>query len=321
MSNLRTKTFFSLLVLSLLCSPILKFVSADTSAEQGGDKIISLENETDYSTSQSDFTSVTIRTPDNTVIDALKYVGSDTPASSHPNESHFSGITKVKASSYYYNCHGFAWYFCGKTNGITNAKAFIVYSGGVDEYISLDCYTIETHCNNVPCDELTDSQYRSYISPGDVIVYVNDDPGHNPKYTHSAVVLSVSSSEIRVISKWGEYCVYSHSVVNCPYSASRDPSNLNGKCNVKVYHPSHFSSGTVYINNTVIPNAASSSTYEFDRYVGYNMEKHKMLCDCGRAYKLQSHSFVHLAGPRYKCSKCGCIYDSGISPDSLDPTE
>ncbi|MBR0135927.1 MAG: hypothetical protein IJM18_06975 [Clostridia bacterium] len=267
----------------------------------------------------SDYNAVTITVPDNTTVHAYKYTGNSTPVSGHPDAASF-GATVVtgSASSYYYNCHGFAWYFCGKTTGITNSKAFWVNSPGVDDIKSTDCYSYVNGVTCVKCNELTQYKYRSKLAVGDIVVYLNDidDRDSNSKYKHSAVIVSISSTEILVHSKWDEYPVYEHSVPNCPYSLSMNPNSLGEYCKVTVYRATHFTSGTVYVNNSLVPTLVSASHYSFPKYISYNDSKHKTLCDCGRAYKLQSHNYVHLSGTRYKCSNCGHLYDSGVSPDN-----
>lgn len=99
----------------------------------------------------------------------------------YPNNKIVRGISPT------YNCHSYAWYSTETSNR----------------------YWIED-----PSDYISDGSYTSTIIPavGNKAFWRGD--------SHSAIVTSVSNEGVRVTSKWGMMGVYTHSIVDCPYSGT-----------------------------------------------------------------------------------------------------
>ena len=264
----------------------------------------------------SNYSNVSIITPDNVTISASKYYGSSTPET-YPNASTYDA-TLVKSSSYYYNCHSFTWYFGGTTTGLTNAKAFWLNSSAVDKFARHDCYYQVGLNDNTTCDQLVLASNRALLQVGDIVVYRNGDASSSiDQYSHSAVIVSISSSGVYVNSKWGVYGVYRHKAEKCPYATTgnMDPSGGTTASYSKVYvfRPTHN-----HVDNSIVPVVSGTNAYTLPAFVSINESSHKAVCYCGRGYDLENHTLVQIGTYKYKCSKCGYIYDSSIGVNSSD---
>lgn len=261
----------------------------------------------------SNYSDVTIVTPANISISAKKYFGSNTP-SAYTNASTYDA-TLLRSSSYSYNCHGFAWYLGGTTSGLTDAKAFWIDSGAIDEYTDhSSCYRMVDLSDSTTCDQLVQASNRSLLRVGDIILYKNGDSAtSNSLYSHSAVVTSISSSGVYVNSKWGKHGLYRHKVERCPYATTgyvNGTGTVGEYAKVVVYRPLHSNA-----NNSILP-TVSSSTYTLPSYVSIDDSTHKAVCSCGRGYTVKAHNFRQITTYRYECEDCSHIYDSSSSINS-----
>ena len=262
---------------------------------------------------------VTIKTPSNQIINAYKYV-LDPDIGTYPyNMSSYTGVSSVFNSSKSYNCHGFAWYFCGKTSGISNEKAFLLSTNGVNTYAASSCYTQINFPESTTIYDLNFPSYYSQLLPGDIIVTVAGDgeTGLNEgDYKHSMIIKTIDPNLVRpiiVLSKWGEYEVYEHYSSSCPYISTSYTSNTNVAvpCKVKVYRNSHYLSTNIKKDNSIVPSVLSNvCSYQIYRYYSYNQTAHKKVCDCGRSYVIENHSFVPYGTSKLRCSNCGLIISS-----------
>ncbi len=112
---------------------------------------------------------------------------------------------RLASASALYNCHSYAWYFAS-----TNGKWINDPLG----YIN-DAHTEYLGMNITP-------------SVGNIIVYRAYENGIINEGAHSAIVTSVSGSNVTVKSKWGQCGVYSHAIGYCPYL-------LSGTASYRVY--------------------------------------------------------------------------------------
>ena len=259
-------------------------------------------------------TSVTITTPGNKTINALKYTGSSNPGN-YPNISNYPSASLVYASSNYYNCFGFALYFCGVTTGISNAKAFWIESAAVSTFLTHNCFSVVSATSGgVPCNQLVQYAYRQYLSVGDVVIY-HGNGSDSPINMHGGVITSISPSAITIVSKWGKWAVYSHNVDDCLYATTFDTSGTLIYTPVTVYHRTHG-----VMDNSIIPTQTSATAYTLPSYVTIDMNSHKKMCNCGRSYTVMAHTYVSIGGERYQCVYCGQITDS-YSPNKNNSNE
>ena len=263
----------------------------------------------------SDYRDVEIITPANRYINAKKYIGSSTP-SAYSYASNFTSATLLKSSSHHYNCHGFAWYFSGKTTGITDASAFWMNSYAITQYVGHGCYSYVALASDTTCDQLVQSTTRSKLRVGDIVLYVNGDAmDSTATYSHSAVITSIGSNGIYVNSKWGEFGLYRHKVDDCPYATTgyldSTGDEYSDYAQVVVYRPLHNNA-----NNSISPTMVNSTTYSLPAFISIDDSSHKTVCNCGRGYDVENHNFTQITTYRYKCDDCGHIYDSSISVNS-----
>ena len=262
---------------------------------------------------------VTIKCPSNQIIQASKYtLGAFTD--SYYNWTQYRDVEEVLSSSKHYNCHGFAWYFCGSTTGILDEKAFLLDTDGVNQYAATSCYYQIELGSNTTVYDLYDPTNYSKLRPGDIIVLLfGDGDGNNYEgaYLHSEVIESIdggSNDPITVLSKWDKYQVFRHYLLVGPYISTGQIINGNTvavPCKVKVYRNKHYNSTNIIKDNSLVPVFDSTMMeYKFNDYYYYvNQNCHKKLCSCGRSYVLENHNFVLYGSSMYKCTGCGYKYN------------
>lgn len=307
------KTVFSV-VLALLMT-CLSLVTMAFAEQAKTDDLVLKGNivSDEISSSSPNYSSVTLVTPTSKTVQAYKYTGSVANPGSYPNEQVWlnRGVVKKKGASNYYNCMGFAMYFCGKTTNITNNKAFWLHYEGVKNFFNTDCYSNVKLGGTVTCDQLH-TKYQK-LKVGDIVCYkypADSAADHDPdeKFSHVAVVTKVTSSKITVISKWGPYGIYEHDVNVCPWSESGilDPKMNRPKMvptEVEVWHCKHSENGAT-TDNSIVPTKRSGK-YVLPSYVDYNQTYHKKVCACGRGYTYEKHSTVN-----GKCKRCGHVFSN-----------
>ncbi len=287
----------------------------------------------EMNTGQCDIHYASIITPSNVTVEGLKYTGGSYNAV-HPNVSQYTGVIWKACSSKHYNCHGFAWYFCGVTTGIANEKAFgLRKHDGVNKIVTTGCYEEITFDEEVYIDNLLKPGILSELRPGDILVYLHGDgadysPGED--YKHSVMIRCIttigSSPQIKVWSKWGEYAVYEHAHNNCPYKTTEytspeNPHEEDHFCKVKVFRNSHYDdTNTIKTDNSVVPVLSNRVIYTFSRYYNYDVSRHKKLCNCGRSYILENHNYVLYGSGLYRCTICGYNYYV-VDPDNASDGE
>ena len=256
----------------------------------------------------NDYQEIQIITPDDTDIQAFKYIGNNTP--SPFDHSPFLSAVKIKGESNYYNCHGFAWYLDGAISGYTESSTVWIDDYGVLNFAQTGCYTQILAGTSITVSTL--KNYYSQLNVGDIVVYLaaDGDPLYNVETRkHSAVITAKSSNHITVKSKWGEYGVYSHYVEDSPYSQTllivEFGRTVATDCAVEIYRKSH-----IHAVPSISPALTSTNTYTYPYLVDG-----KTLCDCGRSYDANQHVLVHLHGTLYKCSLCGAKIDTSVSPN------
>jgi hypothetical protein len=114
----------------------------------------------------------------------------------------FPKVTKLSDACYYYNCHSYAWWSDTDCEYWINDPSDFWYDGSYCEIDDL------AHAHN-----------------GDKITYYNEIPHNSQQYgpwplelTHSAIVESaaLAGKNHTVRSKWGQYGVYKHKILDCP---------------------------------------------------------------------------------------------------------
>lgn len=263
---------------------------------------------------------VSIQTSGNKTVRAYKYIGSD-PAPTFPNINSFPSATYVLAASRYYNCHSYAWYFCGNNSNISNANAFwFDNTSVVDMRSHTDCYSKIT---SIPL-ETTSKTLKNYVSSlavGDIVLYWDYIKG---RYRHSAVITGLinngSNSKVIVRSKWADYAVYQHEVDDCPFIGLGDP-NADGDehlCLIEIYRPLHNLENA---NNSINPTMLDSSNYSFPLYLQFSNTQHKKLCSCGRSFTYYNHTFEQISPTIYRCVFCGYSYTTATPSSHNNDTE
>lgn len=104
--------------------------------------------------------------------------------------------TEIRSATTKYNCHSYAWYSTSSANKywINDPSRYIRSATFLKKQTS--------GFNSLP----------SGISVNDRAVYKSGNT-----IIHSAIVNSTSSANSRLISKWGSYGLYTHSLTKCPY--------------------------------------------------------------------------------------------------------
>lgn len=241
----------------------------------------------------SNYINFTIRAPSGKIIPALKYIGTAVPPNNHPLISNFSTANKIENSSYFYNCHSYAWYFGGSINGVMQSELLAIN----DPY---SFYSVAPRCSS------------TVATPAENDIAIYWDCPCLPNSTvpsHSAIITSAPSNnynQITVKSKWGIYGVYTHRLSDCPYynmalhapiSNPEGPKNCQGK--ILYYRISH----------------------QYTHYEFFNIGTHKVKCHaCGGGSYTQHHNFYFSNGV-YICSGCGYQTTSPVFPNLYDMEE
>ena len=234
--------------------------------------------------------------------EAMHFDGTDNAMLEDPYAISHTGITKIANSSYYYNCHSFAWLYEGELSLVPSdsSELYSLTDNGVDTLRSSFIYAYNCATSCIEYTSPSTISNTSSISIGDIVMYDNPyDPNQN-KFWHSGVVISTSTNinNVLVRSKWSMYGVYEHSILNCPYYSPGGPNNLfNGfpESKIRIYKINH--------NKTY---DRSTATHHF----------YKTSC-CGKTIK-SVHTFS-LVNNKMVCSTCG--YISNISPYSTEDVE
>lgn len=174
-------------------------------------------------TVDSDYINYTLTLPGGKPVAAQLYTGSSVPGTYTYIED-YPNASLIYSSSYYYNCHSYAWYLHGDIN---SHYPQLCFDNGKDFRTSPTC-----------ADEVTTPKV------GDIVVYTDNDAFHEKgPELHSAIVTSVSSGtsydQITVKSKWGVYGVYSHKLSECPYYTNRTEGNTTYKTKITYYRLTH----------------------------------------------------------------------------------
>ena len=274
---------------------------------------------------------VSFQTASNQNYILYQYEGNLTPESH--DFSLFPTVTVYSGTaSYFYNCHTFAWLYDGNITGLNDTYTFWLgnyvdaetgfnvnnVNNVINSFVSKSCCSI-IH-SNVSVEDLTNQYYISQLQVGDIIVYLPNNQEYAPfSYIHSAVITNISNSSITVISKWNEFEVVTHDVLDSNFSYAIIPGEnqhpVSVPRQVSVYRRSHSTLNNVY------PTEVNSTCYQYNQQylqiIG-NIDYHIASCCpyCGLpANVYQSHSFVTI-GRFQKCTKCNLIYDPSVSPYS-----
>ena len=191
-------------------------------------------------------------------------------------QSGYSDLTYVSSATSYYNCHAYAWY--NTSPGIKWINNNITYNGTT--YYGVERFIYDDH--------------STYLGSSDSSVQINDIIVYwvNGKAAHSGIV--VGTNPIRIRSKWGQGCVWTHNKNTVP--------------------PAYKDSGIV---NATYYRYSRSHSYQ---YVDYgNDYYHKHQCSVCGYYTLEPHHWVeyHVHPtkdndgiryiPEYHCSDCGAM--------------
>lgn len=193
-------------------------------------------------------------------------------------DQHYDSIylaTKLRASTYLYNCHSYAWYSQSASNN----------------------YWI-----NDPSPYYTDGSYYEVTSPqvGDIICYF-DNMGttstSDDQNRHSGIVTEIlsgvsngecgNSDLVMVTSKWGQAGLYSHNGYECPYT-----NYYSGDADyVKYYRAAHDHSYTHH-------------------YAQFTTTVHYAYCSCGD-YVTEAHNMVEMDDDPTKiiCTECNHVVE------------
>ena len=111
-------------------------------------------------------------------------------------KSTYKNVKEVRKATVKYNCHSYAWYSRSTSNDIwiedikkftDNAELKKTQTSGFDKIPSGVC-----------------TNYRAVYYKGQ-------------KINHSAIVSNLTTTNEQMISKWGPYGLYYHSIKECPY--------------------------------------------------------------------------------------------------------
>ena len=152
--------------------------------------------------------------------DVLRFYGTDyTNLVNSYAYNHSSTVTQVAASTFYYNCHTFAWLYEGDINLVPNNTS--------DLYVMNYPSSLYKYNQNYNCaggsythfDAPSQISSTSFINVGDIIVYYDPVDQSSNTIVHSAVVIQTAQNieDVVVIGKWGVYGVYVHTIFDCPY--------------------------------------------------------------------------------------------------------
>ncbi len=221
------------------------------------------------------------------------------------NEDGSSRVCKISEADYTYNCYTYAFIYDGHDEGV-----FMLDDNDVFHVDNPQGFLVQQN----PC--LTQISF-SNAQVGDMVVYKNDGGSlsFNNSYSHVALITEKNSGstmyDVKVKSKWREYDIYEHGMIDCPYAPYYNGHTDIELCNnidqsvtieLTFFAIDHNYEYTAIIVPPVRPTLPSSSTYH---YAECN--------DCG-AYHYGYHDYASST-----CSKCG--YYTGISINSNDQME
>ena len=289
-----------LIMAILFCTCIITTFSADTKEKMTRNP------------EWNNYSDVSLNTATNLQLNLKKYTGTASPGNGNYPMSYSGAVMIMGTSSYYYNCHAFAWLYGGSLYGLTPSQAFeLTDNTAIDTLRSQNCCSIVI--SDVPVDQLTDSQYISLLQVGDIILYKPDPTEYNPySYVHSAVITNVAPSSITVISKWSEFEVYIHNAANFEHATVvlSSPYIHSVPRTVSVYRRTHETA------NQVSPEMINSTGYKYNAGVSQiigNQQCHSVTCShCGLPI-YENHTLVQY-GRFLRCTVCNYIFDPGISP-------
>lgn len=179
----------------------------------------------------------------------------------------FPDLVFVADASSYYNCHAYAWY------STTPSTKWI---GLTETQDNITLYGVERYINDSHSTYLGDSDNVAQVS--DIIVYYDI---YGP--AHSGIV--IGTNPIRVESKWGMCCVWTHNKNTVPVEYT------------------FLQSGVVYVKYY-----RYTTEHNFT-YQNYNSIKHRATCTvCGYS-RLEAH--YYMLDPDV-CDFCGYVYHGGM---------
>ena len=189
----------------------LEFLSPDCSYQVS---VVGLETNSATAT-ESSYQTKTLVISDERTITIHQYIGSETPQDCPYASSHLSAV-QIGAASYHYNCHAYSWCYKASIQGLSNADLYFLNSPEVFYNNSPVCYApVNSYTKKQPAD--IDA---TKIKVGDILVYYFSADGmQGIGVQHSATVVQTATnfSDIVVRSKWRDYGVYEHKVLDCPY--------------------------------------------------------------------------------------------------------
>lgn len=195
----------------------------------------------------------------------------------------FTDLTFVSEATSYYNCHAYAWH------STSPGRKWIGNSQAVDgtTYHGVERYIGDDHCTLLGSSD-------SVARVNDIIVYYV-----NGTAAHSGVV--VGTNPLRIRSKWGQGCVWTHNKTSVP-NEYKD----NGTVNVKYYRytRAHTYQDVDYGNDIYHKHQCTICDYHV-------LEKHNwVLHYVNPAKAVNDTRYV----PEYYCSKCGAFTLNPIDP-------
>ena len=222
-----------------------------------------------------------VYTPNNTQVSTWdrtneEFTSSEIATANNYISNHYPNASFLANASKIYNCHSYAWYM---------------------QSSQYNFHWMDSPSNYV----LDNSYYKVIVGPqiGDVICYINS----NGTKIHSGRIQNIyagtsnnvcgSSNLYQVISKWGEYGLYSHRGDECPYTSYNSSASGN---NLAV---------------TILFYRISTSHTHSWTYVPYNNYQHACYCSCSEVvyehhiWVLQSKNKDDKGNPSYICQKCG----------------
>ncbi len=223
----------------------------------------------------------------------------------------YPSCVQTGETSWYYNCHSYAWFYGGNMSGVTD---YIWINSPFAYHSSNSCVTLVNPSGSVSYSELCNVDIRV----DDIIVYYHYNSSSNVTESHSAIVRSVGSSvdSIIVESKWGYFETYQHKIPDCLYYSYGDINGNAAFSEFYVYRPAHSYDQTIFPSET---SADVYSDYSEFLYKSCGASGHKQICGaCGRGYTstVLAHNMQKISQTVYKCTQCPYREITNISINS-----
>ena len=243
------------------------------------------------------------------------------PGSDTVNENQI--YTQTQYAPQLYNCFTYALIYYGNTTGLQFMPRTELFAIN-DPYYLLH--------STSPCYEYVDFDD---VMAGDIVIYrysYNMSVNGSSNYVHAGIVSQKGSTleNTWIVSKWGEYEVYQHTINNCPYVgsgislANNVPSEELYQIGISFARLTHSycidntsATGSGVISNNIYHKVKCSGcgAFHFEEHNTNDGEpiiikigslttstQHKVLCDCGYYHQRnEAHSY----GSDGNCTKCG----------------